>query len=85
MQGHGDRISLQRAGDDFEGEHELEQRDLEGAGQSTVTPTVLLWFSSSVNRALVSAPGLTQLDLPSPLTGLRSHRDSTPFPSGPHY
>lgn len=48
------------------------------------TPTALLWSSSWVNTALVSAPGLTQLDLPSPLTGLRSPRDLTPFPRWPH-
>ena len=56
--------SLLRAGHDSEGEHELEQGDLKEAG--TPTPTVLLWLSSSVNTALVSGLGLTQLDLPSP-------------------
>lgn len=45
------------------------------------TPTVLLWLGSSVNTALVSALGLTQLDLPSSLTGLRS-QSQLHFPVG---
>lgn len=61
---HRDRVALLRgAGHDSEAERELERRDLREAGQ---TPTAPLWQSSSVNTALVSGLGLTQLDLPSP-------------------